>query len=360
MNDPIPDRTRQKAYEPEPSSFRDWVSAEPGARFHAEAGRYHLYVMYGCPWAHRTLIVRALKGLERAVAVTAVHHRLNEAAGLGWDFSPDEPEPLYGAQRLRELYTMAAPGFHGRVTVPVLWDQQERTIVNNESSEIIRMFNREFDDFAANPGLDLYPEALRPDIDRWNQRIYLAINAGVYCGGFTRSQAIYDDAVQTCFAALDELEAHLATHRYLVGSAPTEADWRLFPTLLRFDWVYHGLFRCNLRRLVDYPNLYAYTRELYQWPGIAPTINERHIREGYWGSMLGINPSGIVPAGPLVDFGTPHGRDRLSGPAVPSDPLDSAGPGYRASISRIDSTPGITAISSATDCGIAVSTSTRV
>jgi putative glutathione S-transferase len=203
---------------------------------------------------------------------------------------------------------MADPEYSGRVTVPVLWDKRERTIVNNESSEIIRMLNGAFDAFAARTELDLYPEPLRPAIDRWNERIYSAINLGAYRVGFATTQVDYEEAVYTFFDALDELEAHLGAHRYLVGDRPTEADWRLFPTLIRFEWVYHGLFKCNLRRLIDYPNLFAYTRELYQWPGVAPTINERHIRHGYYSSMLRLNPTGIVPAGPLVDFSAPHGR----------------------------------------------------
>ena len=303
---PLKLSTKPDAFELTPSSFRYWVRDKPGARFQPEAGRYHLYVMYGCPWAQRTLIVRALKGLERAIDVSAVHYHLNEQEG--WAFPPDAPEPLYGLRRLRELYAMADPDYSSRITVPVLWDKRERTIVNNESSEIIRMFNDAFNAFAVHPELDLYPAALRPEIDRWNERIYAAINVGVYCGGFAPTQAAYDEAVYAFFAALDELEAHLESHRYLVGDLPTEADWRVFPTLIRFEWVYHGLFKCNLRRLVDYPNLFAYTRELYQWPGIAATINERHIRDGYYGSMLKLNPTGIVPAGPLVDFSAPHGR----------------------------------------------------
>ena len=298
--------TKRDALDLTPSSFRYWVRDKLGARFQPEAGRYHLYVMYGCPWAQRTLIVRALKGLERAIDVTAVHYHLNEQQG--WVFSSEAPDPLYGLHRLRELYAMADPDYSSRITVPVLWDKRERTIVNNESSEIIRMFNDAFNAFAAHPELDLYPAALRPEIDRWNERIYSAINLGAYCGGFAPTQAAYDEAVTDFFDALDELEAHLESHRYLVGDQPTEADWRLFPTLIRFEWVYHGLFKCNLRRLVDYPNLFAYTRELYQWPGIAATINERHIRDGYYGSMLKLNPTGIVPAGPLVDFSAPHGR----------------------------------------------------
>jgi glutathionyl-hydroquinone reductase len=192
--------------------------------------------------------------------------------------------------------------------VPVLWDKHLETIVNNESSELIRMFNTVFDAIAVNPEVDLYPEPLRPAIERWNERIFTAVNAGVYRAGFATTQAAYDAAVAELFAELDELELHLGAHRYLVGSRPTEADWRLLPTLVRFDWVYHGLFKCNSGRLIDYPNLLGYARELCQWPGIAATIDERHIRQGYWGSMTKLNPSGIVPTGPRVDFGAPHGR----------------------------------------------------
>ena len=289
-----------------PSTFRDWVRNEAGGRFRPEAGRYHLYVMYGCPWAHRTLIVRALKGLEHAIDITAVHYHLQE--GVGWTFSPQAPDPLYGLHGLRELYAMADPNYAGRITVPVLWDKHERTIVNNESSEIIRMLNSEFNDFATRPALDLYPEPLRPAIDRWNERIFSTVNQGAYCGGFTSNQTVYENALYRFFATLDDIDAHLQNHRYLVADQPTEADWRLFPTLIRFEWVYHNLFKCNLSRLIDYRNLYAYTRELYQWPGIAATINERHIRDGYFGGMRKLNPNGIIPVGPLVDFSAPHGR----------------------------------------------------
>jgi putative glutathione S-transferase len=291
-----------------PSTFRDAVRDEPDARFRPEAGRYHLYVMYGCPWAHRTLIVRALKGLEDAIDFTAVDHRPGEE---GWVFSRERPDPLWGATRLRELYLRADPSYSGRVTVPVLWDKAEQTIVNNESSEIVRMLNGVFDAFAEHPELDLYPEPLRSEIDRWNEKIYEAVNAGVYSAGFATTQAAYEEAVFGFFDALDDLEEHLGSHRYLVGDQPTEADWRLFPTLIRFEWVYHGLFKCNLRRLVDYPNLFAYTRELFQWPGIAATVNEQHIREGYY-SITKLNPTGITPAGPVVDFRAPHGRESLS------------------------------------------------
>ncbi|HEU4412292.1 MAG TPA: glutathione S-transferase family protein [Polyangiaceae bacterium] len=293
------------AFKREAAKFREQVSDAPGARFRPEAGRYHLYVSYACPWASRALAVRALKGLERAIGVTAVDPFMGER---GWAFSPGEPDPLYGLRYLHELYTKAVPDFTGRVTVPVLWDTREQTIVNNESSEIIRLFNGAFNAFAARPELDLYPEPLRADIDRWNDRIYPSVNNGVYRAGFATTQAAYDEAVRELFAALDELEAHLGAHRYLVGDRPTEADWRLFTTLVRFDWVYYGHFKCNLRRLVDYPNLFAYTCELYQQPGIAATVNERHIKEHYYRSHPTINPTRIVPAGPPVDFGAPHGR----------------------------------------------------
>lgn len=289
------------------TTFRDRVDTEPGARFAPQAGRYHLYVMYGCPWAHRTIIVRRLKGLESVIGMTAVHHHLVEG-GQGWTFAPDRPEPLYGLQRLRQLYEMASPGYQGRVTVPVLWDTHERTIVNNESADIVRMFGSAFDALAANPGLDLYPAAQRDQIEYWNDRIQGAVNEGAYAAGFATDQASYDQAARRFFDRLDEIDRHLARHRFLAGNAPTEADWRLFPTLIRLEWVYHGLFKLDRRRLVDYPHLLGYARELYQWPGVAETVNIEHIRHGYWPSMTRLNPSGIVPLGPDVDFLAPHGR----------------------------------------------------
>lgn len=282
-----------------PSAFRHWVRDEPGARFAPAAGRYHLYVMYGCPWAQRTLIVRALKGLERVIGYTALHYHL--VAEEGWTFAPERPDPLYGAKRLRELYQRADPQYSGRVTVPVLWDKQEATIVNNESAEIMRMMNDAFNAFAGRPEVDLYPPPLRATIDRWNERIYHGLNAAGYRAGFATTQAAYDAAVRDVFGTLDALEMHLGVNPYVAGSRPTEADWRLLPTLLRFDIVYHGLFKLNLRRLVDYPVLCAYVRDLMLYPGVAATFNRQHIVDGYWGSMKHANPSGIVPAGPLID-----------------------------------------------------------
>lgn len=291
------------------SFFRDWVSSAPGARFRPAAGRYHLYVMVGCPWAQRALIVHSLKGLGHAIGVTLMHHRLVE--GEGWVFAPERPDPLYGAKRLRELYEMAQPGYAGRITVPVLWDKQECTIVNNESADIVRMFGSAFDAHAERPGLDLYPPAQRAAIDRWNERIQKDVNVGVYRAGMAATQFDYDLAVAAFFDTLDELDAHLARHRYLAGPQPTEADWRLLPTLLRFEWVYHTLFKCNLRRLIDYKHLFAYARELFQWSGVAGTVDEALTRDGYFWSLRRLNPSGIVPIGSRVAFGAPHGRERI-------------------------------------------------
>ncbi|MEZ5652378.1 MAG: glutathione S-transferase family protein [Burkholderiaceae bacterium] len=282
-----------------------------GRSFPAQAGRYHLYVSYACPWAHRTLITRALKGLEPMIGVSFVHWLM---ADDGWTFAPDPDgvvgDSLYGLDLLYQLYQRADPGFTGRVTVPVLWDTHEQTIVSNESSEIIRMLNSAFDALGAT-SVDIYPEPLRADIDRWNERIYATVNNGVYRAGFATRQKAYEEAVGPLFDTLDALESHLGGHRYLVGPAPTEADWRLLPTLLRFDIVYHGHFKCNLRRLVDYPHLWAYTRELYQWPGVADTCRFDHAQRHYYESHRNINPTGIVPAGPILDRLRPHGREHL-------------------------------------------------
>ncbi|APB33390.1 Putative glutathione S-transferase [Gloeomargarita lithophora Alchichica-D10] len=291
------------------AQFRHWITADVG-QYIAESGRYHLYVSYACPWAHRTLIFRALKGLESLISISVVNWLMGEQ---GWTFTPAVgviPDPIFQAHYLHEIYTQADPHYTGRVTVPVLWDQQTQTIVNNESSEIIRMFNQAFDQLGTTPG-DYYPLSLRPEIDAINERIYHTVNNGVYRCGFATSQSAYDEAIQPLFATLDWLEVHLATHRYLLGAQLTEADWRLFTTLVRFDPVYVGHFKCNLRRLVDYSHLWAYVRELYQMPGMAATVNMEHIKGHYYQSHATINPTRIVPAGPLIDLMLPHGREGM-------------------------------------------------
>jgi putative glutathione S-transferase len=299
------------------SAFRNWVMPDGapgpsgGGGFKAESGRYHLYVSLACPWAHRTLIFRLLKGLEAAISVSVVHWFMGEQ---GWTFE-DGPgviaDPVTGARRLHEVYTRSHPTYTGRVTVPVLWDKQRDEIVSNESSEIIRMMNSAFDGVGAAPG-DFYPVALRDTIDAFNARIYATVNNGVYRAGFATTQQAYEEAVRPLFATLDALEQRLATHRYLCGERLTEADWRLFTTLVRFDSVYFGHFKCNLRRIVDYPNLWGFTRELYQYPGVAATTNFEHIKKHYYQSHQSINPTRIVPVGPELDFLTPHGRARLA------------------------------------------------
>jgi glutathionyl-hydroquinone reductase len=295
------------------SVFRDWVTPDGAAGpagsggFRAEAGRYHLYVSLACPWAHRTLILRALKGLEAAIGVSVVNWLMAED---GWTFTEGPgvvPDTVNGERYLHGVYRKADPGFSGRVTVPVLWDKKTATIVNNESSEIIRMLNSAFDAVGATPG-DYYPPALRPEIDALNARIYDTLNNGVYKSGFATTQEAYEEAVLPLFETLDWLDERLSRQRYLCGDRLTEADWRLFTTLVRFDCVYHGHFKCNIRRIVDYPQLWAYTRELYQWPKIAGTVNFLHIKSHYYQSHRSINPTGIVPLGPAVDFTVPHGR----------------------------------------------------
>lgn len=295
------------------SAFRHWItpdgSAGPSGEggFKAEAGRYHLYISAACPWAHRTRIFRSLKGLESMISMSITHWLMGVD---GWTFEPGEgviPDSVNGARRMLDVYRVAVPGYVGRVTVPVLWDRQNRTIVNNESSEIIRMFNTAFDGIGAKPG-DYYPEQLRPDIDRLNTRIYDTLNNGVYKAGFATTQEAYDEAVIPLFETLDWLEMRLSRLRYLTGDRITEADWRLFTTLVRFDAVYVGHFKCNLRRLIDYPNLWGYARELYQWPGVRETVDFEHIKHHYYESHRAINPFGIVPRGPVLNFDAPHGR----------------------------------------------------
>lgn len=301
------------------SGVRNWITPDgrpgPSGRggFAAERGRYHLYVSYACPWAHRTLIFRTLKGLERAISLSVVNWLLGPQ---GWMFEPGPgvvPDGVNGASRLYELYTKSDPHYGGRVTVPVLWDKATGTMVSNESSEIIRMLNSAFDGAGAKPG-DYYPESLRSEIDVLNARIYETVNNGVYRAGFATSQAAYEEAIRPLFETLDWLEQRLADRRYLCGDRATEADWRLFTTLLRFDAVYVGHFKCNLRRLVDFPNLWAYARELYQWPGVKETVHFDHIKGHYYQSHRQINPTGIVPLGPILDFDAPHGREIVGRP----------------------------------------------
>ena len=300
------------------SSFRHWVTADgsPGTSgeggFPAAPGRYHLYVSYACPWAHRTLIFRALKGLEPLISVSVVHPLMPAESWVFGDYPGATRDHVHGFQKLHQVYDQSAPGFDGLVTVPVLYDKQRKTIVNNESSEIIRMLNGAFDAWARRD-VDLYPADLRAEIDQVNGFVYGAISNGVYRAGFATTQAAYERAVRALFSALDALEGRLASQPYLVGKRITEADWRLFTTLVRFDAVYHGHFKCNIRRLEDYPNLWAYTRALYQWPGIWKTVNMDHIQHHYYGSHRSINPTGIVPLGPRLDFLRPHGRERFDG-----------------------------------------------
>jgi putative glutathione S-transferase len=292
------------------ATLRNWITPDgsPGPTgrggFKAEPGRYHLYIARACPWAHRTAIFRELKGLQEIVGLSVTHWLMAEN---GWTFDPAPgvvPDTVNGARCLHQLYTKSEPGFSGRVSVPVLWDKQTSRIVNNESSEIIRMFNSAFDGIGALPG-DYYPEELRAEIDALNARIYDTLNNGVYKAGFATSQEAYDEAVVPLFETLDWLEGRLSRSRYLMGDRLTEADWRLFTTLLRFDPVYHTHFKCNLRRLVDYPALWSYARRLYQHPGVRPTVNFDHIKGHYFQSHRWINPTGIVPKGPIVDFEQP-------------------------------------------------------
>ncbi|MGR0186055.1 glutathione S-transferase family protein [Azospirillum aestuarii] len=285
------------------TQFRNWVRADGSTPFQSEAGRYHLFVSLACPWAHRTLILRKLKGLEDAIGVTVVDPLMREE---GWTFP--EPDPITGSTRLHEVYTKADPTYSGRVTVPVLWDKTTGTIVSNESAEIVRMLNREFDAFG-DASLDFYPAELAEEIDRLNAFVYDRVNNGVYKAGFATSQEKYEQAFDALFAALDELDERLAGRRYLLGNRQTEADWRLFTTLVRFDAVYVGHFKCNLRRIADYPNLSGYLRDLYQVPGVAETVDFHHIKRHYYASHTMINPTGVVPKGPALDLDSPHGRD---------------------------------------------------
>jgi len=289
-------------FERQASRFRDAVSADGSTPYPAAAGRYHLYVAMACPWAHRTLIFRHLKGLTDAISVSAVAPLM---LSQGWELPPGA-DAVNGATALWQVYVKAAPDYSGRVTVPVLWDKETGRIVNNESSEIIRMLNDGFGDLASGP--DFYPQALRPEIDRWNDLIYPNVNNGVYRAGFATTQAAYEEAFEDVFTTLDKLEAHLAGSRWLCGDTQTEADWRLFTTLVRFDAVYVGHFKCNRRRIVDYPALWDYLRALYQAPGVAATVDLPQIKTHYYGSHATINPTGIIPKGPDLDFSQPSSR----------------------------------------------------
>lgn len=285
------------------SRFRQWVTTDGSSGFPAAAGRYHLYVSLACPWAHRTLIFRALKGLQGAIGVSVVDPLMLEN---GWELSEDA-DPVNGARYLYEIYLKAQPGYTGRVTVPVLWDRDSAIIVNNESADIIRMLNAAFAGLASEDQ-DFYPETLQDDIDAVNERVYQNVNNGVYRCGFATSQAAYDEAFDQLFTTLDWLDDRLSRQRYLVGGQITEADWRLFTTLVRFDTVYHGHFKCNWKRISDYPHLWPYLRELYQVPNVAETVDFTHIKTHYYGSHRTVNPSGIVPQGPEIHFLEPHGR----------------------------------------------------
>lgn len=304
-------------FERKAPSFRNWVTADGSAGpsgtggFKAEANRYHLYVSLACPWAHRTIIYRKLKGLEEMISMSVVNAYMGDE---GWTFAPGEgviADPILNATNAHEIYTAAQADYTGRVTVPILWDKQTHTIVSNESPEIIRMFNSAFDEVGALPG-DFSPQELLVEIDELNNFIYPTINNGVYRAGFATTQEAYEEAVVEVFEALDTIETRLATRRYLTGEKITEADWRLFTTLVRFDAVYVGHFKCNLRRIVDYPNIWGYVRDLYQVPGIADTVAMDYIKAHYYGSHETINPTGVIPTGPVLDFTSAHKRERLS------------------------------------------------
>ncbi|PHR64908.1 MAG: glutathione-dependent reductase [Idiomarina sp.] len=295
-------------FERSAAQFRNWIEADGNAKFPAQSGRYHLYVSFACPWAHRTLIFRQLKELESHISVSVVHPLMLEN---GWEFA-DQPlnDGLYNLDFLYQLYLKADSHYSGRVTVPVLWDKQQQTIVSNESADIIRMFNSAFNDITGNT-LDFYPEKLQQDIDTINDYVYDRVNNGVYKCGFATQQTAYEEAFEELFEALDKLEERLATQSYLVGETLTEADWRLFTTLVRFDSVYVGHFKTNKRRIVDYPNLWNYVKALYQVPGIAETVVMDHIKQHYYGSHHMINPTGIVPVGPQIDFLSSHTRKEV-------------------------------------------------
>lgn len=297
-------------FQRESAKFRNWISADRNSEFVAESGRYHLYVSLACPWAHRTLIMRALKDLEEHISISVVSPIMLEQ---GWTYDTAEGssgDTVDGREYHYQVYTAAQSDYTGRSTVPVLWDKRKSSIVNNESADIIRMLNSAFDDITGNTR-DFYPLAMRAGIDGWNERIYPAVNNGVYRAGFATSQEAYEEAYAQVFAELDHLDAHLASHRYLLGEQLSEADIRLFTTLIRFDAVYHGHFKCNRQRLEDFSHLPGYVRDIYQLPGVADTVNFDHIKRHYYASHRMINPTAVVPMGPDIDYASPHRRDRM-------------------------------------------------
>lgn len=306
------ERSADGAFKRQEDTFRDRVSADGSSGYPAAAGRYHLYVSLACPWAHRIVLVLQLKGLQAAIGMTVADPVRDER---GWAFRERpgcSPDPVNGFRFLKEAYLATDPGYRGRVSVPVLWDKETCRIVSNSDDDLLRMFGHEFDAVASNPSLDLYPPEHRAEIDALNANLYEKVNDGVYRAGFAATQAAYEAAVYPLFDTLDKLEARLSKRRYLFGSRPLETDWRLFVTLVRFDVAYFGLFKCNLRRIADYPNLSGYLCDLYQVPGVAETVNFDHIKRGYYMAHPGINPTRLVPPGPATDLARPHGRERLS------------------------------------------------
>ena len=304
------EQTIDGQYDRQEDAFRDWVTDDGNSRYPAKKGRYHLYVSWACPWAHRTIIVRSLKRLENVVGMTVVDP-IRDNRGWAFRNGPGHTtDPVNGFQFLREAYIVTDPHFQSRVTVPVLWDSEAKRIVSNSDDDIMRMFNQVFHQFTDSP-IDLYPEDLRPEIDQLNAFIYENINNGVYRAGFATSQFAYEQAVKKLFDALDQMENRLSTQRYLLGTRIVESDWRFFVTLIRFDAVYHGHFKCNIRRIVDYPHLFGYLKDLYQQEGIADTVNFDHIKRHYYTTHDDINPTGIVPLGPEQNLLDAHERERL-------------------------------------------------
>src|SRR5919112_3494561 len=300
------EQTKSGSFKRQEDAFRDWVKRDGSTAYKPEPGRYHLYVSLACPWAHRTIIFRHLKKLESVISISVTSWYMGDD---GWTFNTEEGssgDTINGAGRLSDIYLRADPKYTGRVTVPVLWDKKRRTIVNNESSEIIRMLNSALADLT-NESTDYYPPDLRSEIDAVNDLVYANVNNGVYRAGFATVQAAYEEAFRNVFSALDDIDRRLSRQRYVAGPRMTEADWRLFPTLIRFDAVYYSHFKCNLRRIGDYDNLSNYLRDLYQVPGVADTVSFRHIKRHYYGSQRKVKPTGIIPAGPVLDLAAPHG-----------------------------------------------------